>query len=110
MKLSTTNFSILIGPVQAGGKVTVFENGTTAATFYIATDSFKGSMDGGVKRVTEYHQISVKSSVFDDLYDLILEGNIVHVQGQHVSYQYKNAKFWQLQADKVSLLRSVKEK
>lgn len=109
MKISTINLSIIFGIVQAGGKVTVFENGTSVASFYIATDSLKGSPDGGVRRVTEYHQISVKSAVFDDLYDLILEGNLVQVQGQHVSYMFKNTKCWQVQADKVSLLRSIKE-
>lgn len=109
MKLTTTNIAIVTGPVAKGGKVSVWEDGNSTATFTIMTDAFKRTIGGGMERILEFHSISVSNDVFDDLYDLIVEGNYVHVVGQMCSYEKGGKVFKYIRAKQCSLLIDSKK-
>lgn len=93
-----------MGPVCAGGKVTYFANGGSSAAFTIMTDAYKGSADGGSERFVEYHRVQVTNIIFDDLEDLMLEGNIVLVEGPSQSYEIKGIVYKYLKALSCSLI------
>jgi len=86
MKLKTVNIHILMGTVQSGGKVNYFANGQGKANFFLATDSYKKSGDGGIERVVEY------------------QGNIIMVQGEIRSYTKDGIITKFTQAEKCSLM------
>lgn len=93
-----------MGPVTAGGKITYFRNGSSSAAFSIMTDAYKGSADGGSERFVEYHRVQVSNLVFDDLEDLMIEGNIVLVEGPSQSYESKGITYKYLKALSCSLI------
>ena len=109
MKLTTINISIKAGQVAKGGKVSVFADGNSAAYFSIMTDSFKRTMGGGLERAMEFHAVSVSNEVFDDLYDLISEGNYVHIVGEDCSYEKAGKTVKYIRAKQCSLLIDAKK-
>jgi hypothetical protein len=112
MAIYTLNKQILIGPVVAGGKIYPYGDGSSRATFRIYTDSWKGGGAGSKpERVVEYHYIQVKNTVYDDLYELIEEGNLVLIEGESRSYRDKaDREVRYTSASKISIIRKAKEK
>ena len=104
MRYKTINLHIVMGEMQAGGKVNYFANGQGKANFILATDSYRKSGDGGVERVVEYHRCQVDNRQFDDLDLLVKEGNIVMVQGEVRSYVKDGVITKFTQAEKCSLM------
>jgi single-stranded DNA-binding protein len=93
-----------MGTVQSGGKVNYFANGQGKANFFLATDSYKKSGDGGIERVVEYHRVQVDNRQYDDLDELVKEGNIIMVQGEIRSYTKDGIITKFTQAEKCSLM------
>lgn len=93
-----------MGAVAGTGKITYFANGSSSAGFSIMTDAFKPSADGGSERFVEYHRVQVTSRIFDDLEDLISEGNIVMVEGPSQSYEKNGVTVKYLKAETCSLI------
>jgi len=109
MKLTTINIAIISGPVVKGGKVSVWPDGNSAAFFTVMTDSFRRTMAGGHERIVEYHACRVNNDVFDDLYELVAEGNYVHVSGDMCSYEKAGKVYRYVRAEKCSLLINSKK-
>lgn len=93
-----------MGPVVGGGKITYFDNGGSSAGFNIMTDAYKPSADGGSERFVEYHRVQVTNRVFDDLEELILEGNIVLIEGPKQSYEKGGSRVEYTKATSCSLI------
>jgi single-stranded DNA-binding protein len=92
-RLTTVNRHEIVGTVfGSGGKIRTFENGLSIANFRVMTDSFRAAGDGTYERKAEYHNVQVWNNVYDDLYDLICEGNVVMVSGWHGHQNYTEQK------------------
>lgn len=104
IRIATINRHTLMGIVTAGGKITYFANGGSSAGFHIMTDSYKPSGDGGSERFVEYHRVQVTNRVFDDLEDLMTEGNVVFIEGPKQSYEKNSTRFEYTKAETCSLI------
>jgi len=114
MELKTINQCLIVGLVQAGGKIKTFEDGSAVANFQVMTQGYKASMDGKSEHTAEYTNIQVYNQVYDDLYSLIIEGNYILVRGPLKTHNYvdKNKRprqFIMVMAKDISLMTRVKD-
>jgi len=81
-RIVTVNRHEIVGVVYGNhGTIKTFGTGKSVANFKLMTDTYAATADGNYERRSEYHNVQVWNSVYDDLYELIVEGNVVMIVG-----------------------------
>ncbi len=99
-----------MGSVQKGGIIKYFDGGSAIANFYVMTHRMRLTAEKTKERKADFHRVQVKNIVFDDLEELIKEGNIVHISGESTSYEYNGVEVKYIKADKCSIIGVIASK